>query len=155
MAKRKDAIDGWYTYTATGVLEKTEPNRTPTQFVVNGVVNEKWSTHGKVETRKGKSCLIPEKIEKSSNFLDKIPLGTKIIFTESAHRSGKRYKHSFSIKVVEGKKAKGKTGLTRKQKSCSHSNEKRVEEIGQGCGFGLVCRDCDLLLETSPTNIYG
>ena len=44
---------------------------------------------------------------------------------------------------------------TRKQRNCPHSSEKRVEEIGQGCGFGLVCRDCDLLLETSPTNIYG
>lgn len=140
---------------AIGVLEKTEPNRTPTQFVVNGRVNEKWSTNGKVETRKGKSCLIPEKIEKSTNFLDKIPLGTRVIFTESAHRSGKLYKHSFSIKVVEQKTPKRKNGLTRKQKNCPHASEKRVEEIGQGCGFGLICRDCNLLLETSPTNIYG
>jgi hypothetical protein len=53
------------------------------------------------------------------------------------------------------KPSKKKYLLTRKQRGCPHSGEKRVEEIGQGCGFGLVCRDCDLLLETSPTNIYG
>ncbi len=52
-------------------------------------------------------------------------------------------------------RTKNKNGITKRQLKCSHSNEKRVEEIGQGCGFGLVCRDCDLLLETSPTNIYG
>lgn len=50
---------------------------------------------------------------------------------------------------------KDKYEPTRKQRNCPHSDEKRVEEIGQGCGFGLVCKDCNLLLETSPTNIYG
>lgn len=47
-----------------------------------------------------------------------------------------------------------KNKLTKKQKNCSRSGEKRVEETGQGCGLGLICRDCDLLLETSPINIY-
>ena len=51
--------------------------------------------------------------------------------------------------------SKNKHQLTKRQKSCPHSSEKRVEEIGQGCGFGLVCRDCDLLLETSPMNIFS
>lgn len=40
-----------------------------------------------------------------------------------------------------------------KQRNCLH-DDTRAEEIGQGCGFGLDCRKCDLLLETSPVWIY-
>ena len=100
--KKAKNDSGWYNYTATGTLEKTEPNRTPTQFVVIGRVNEKWSINGKTEGRKGKSSvLIPEIIEKSTNFLGKIPLGTKVRFRESSHRNEKFFSHSFSIEIIE------------------------------------------------------
>lgn len=104
MAKRRGDKAGWYNYTVTGIFEKTPPNRTPTQFIVNGHASEQWCVNGKKEARSGKSSvLIPTNIEKSSNFFDKIPLGSKVKFRESSTRNGRLYKHNFSIEVLEEK----------------------------------------------------
>lgn len=102
MATKSKNDSGWYVYTVTGIFEKTPPNQTPTQFLVKGQSTEQWCINGKKEARKGKgSVLIPTNIEKSSNFFDKIPLGSRVKFREASTRNGKLYKHSFSIEVLE------------------------------------------------------
>ena len=99
---KKINIDLFYEYTATGVLGVTESNRTPTQLVVTGLIEEKWLIDGKSESRSGKaSVLIPNSINNQTNFIKKIPLGSKVKFSESAHNKGKSYAHSFSIEVIE------------------------------------------------------
>lgn len=103
MSNQKRDKTAWYDYTVTGTLEKTEPNRRPTQFLVRGKYIEKSDADTAVSRRGNTSVLIPKNIEDQSNFLQTVPLGTKVRFRESARRNNKLYTHSFSIEVVEGK----------------------------------------------------
>lgn len=105
MSKRKRVKKGYFYYKVMGVLSKTPPNVSPTSFVINGSCYEEWliGNMKKKIVKKGKACgtIIPEDHLGLKKFLEKLPLGTKVIFEELAKRDGdKLFSRSFSIKTL-------------------------------------------------------
>ncbi len=89
------------TYTVTGVLAKTPADRKPEQFLVNGRIKERWSINGRSQSRNSKGeILVPLALQDLNRFLEKVPLGTKVIFEESDKViGGQLFTRTYSVKT--------------------------------------------------------
>jgi hypothetical protein len=95
----------WYAYTVKGKLDKTK-DQEPPSFTVTGLLNEKSQVQGWPHQQKSKGTfMVPNSYKPLIAFLERIPLGTVVIFKDTTRRVDKKSVGcKYSIEVVEKKK---------------------------------------------------